>query len=203
MRHHHKLCAESHQPLKRIPESALRLLFASFLLVVAVGLLAFDWRLALAALWGVPVAFALLFGTHRKVASKQSEVRIAGVRVAEGLQEMLENAREIRATNQEKSYLSGLFGMIDDHERKMVRTELMSGMFINAAAAIMRLGIASTVLVGASLIATGQIGFMTLFAFFLVVTRIYGPFDQALALIAEVFEYVASRISSSRSFRRR
>ena len=166
--------------------------------IVAVGLLAFDWRLALAALWGVPVAFALLFGTHRKVASKQSEVRIAGVRVAEGLQEMLENAREIRATNQEKRYLSGLFGMIDDHERKMVRTELMSGMFINAAAAIMRLGIASTVLVGASLIATGQIGFMTLFAFFLVVTRIYGPFDQALALIAEVFysEVSATRLQS-------
>ena len=40
--------------------------------VIAVCLLAYDWRLMLASLWGVPVAFGLLFGA-RKLTSRSAE----------------------------------------------------------------------------------------------------------------------------------
>ena len=33
--------------------------------IIAVCLLVYDWRLAIACLWGVPVAFGLLFGTRK------------------------------------------------------------------------------------------------------------------------------------------
>ena len=59
----------------------------------------------------------------------------------------------------------------------------------------MRLGVATTILVGAGLILSGQIDFMLLFMFLLVITRIYAPFDQSLALIAEVF---MSEVSAGR-----
>ena len=163
--------------------------------IIAVCLLIYDWRLMLACLWGVPVAFALLFGS-RKIAARSSEVtKAAAIRVSDGIQEALENVREIRATNQEERYLTGLYEKIDQHEKVTIRGELTTGLFVNAASVIMRLGVATTILTGASLILSGQIDFMLLFLFLLVITRVYAPFDQSLALIAEMF---VSQVSADR-----
>lgn len=163
--------------------------------VIAVVLLIYDWRLAIAALWGVPVAFALLFGS-RKMAKKNSEIsKQAAVKVSDGIQETLENIREIHATNQESHYLSELNEKIDKHEKTLLRGEFATGIFVNAAGVIMRLGIATTILVGSALILSGQIDFMLFFMFLLVITRVYAPFDQSLALIAEVF---MSEVSANR-----
>ena len=163
--------------------------------IIAVCLLVYDWRLAIACLWGVPVAFSLLFGT-RKISARASErTKKAAVRVSDGIQEALENIREIRATNQEARYLAGLNQKIDDHEKVTIQGELGTGIFVNAASVIMRLGVATTILAGASLILSGQIDFMLLFLFLLVITRVYAPFDQSLALIAELF---VSQVSADR-----
>ena len=163
--------------------------------IIAVCLLVYDWRLAIACLWGVPVAFGLLFGS-RKIAARNAErTKKAAVRVSDGIQEALENVREIRATNQEERYLNGLNQKIDEHERVTIQGELGTGLFVNAASVIMRLGVATTILVGANLILSGSIDFMLLFLFLLVITRVYAPFDQSLALIAEMF---VSQVSADR-----
>ncbi|MCR5098190.1 MAG: ABC transporter ATP-binding protein/permease [Lachnospiraceae bacterium] len=163
--------------------------------IVAIMLFSFDWRLALACLWGVPVAFLLLFGS-RKLNKRQSEItKAAGIQVGDGIQETLENIREIRATNQETSFLKELNDKIDYHEKTMLSGELSCGIFVNAASVIMRLGVATTILTGTSLILSGKVDFMVLFMFLLVITRVYAPFDQALTLIAEMF---MSQISASR-----
>ena len=163
--------------------------------IIAVGMLVFNWRMAVACLWGVPVAFALLFGS-RKLTKRNSEItKAAGIQVSDGIQETLENIREIRATNQEDRFLKALNDKIDYHEKTMLRGELHTGIFVNAASVIMRLGVATTILTGTSLILSGQIDFMVLFMFLLAITRVYAPFDQALALIAEMF---MSQISASR-----
>lgn len=163
--------------------------------IIAVCLLVYDWRLAIACLWGVPVAFGLLFGS-RKIASRNAErTKKAAVRVSDGIQETLENVREIRATNQEERYLNGLNQKIDEHERVTIQGELGTGLFVNAVSVIMRLGVATTILVGANLILSGSIDFMLLFLFLLVITRVYAPFDQSLALIAEMF---VSQVSADR-----
>lgn len=163
--------------------------------LIAVCLLVYDWRLAIACLWGVPVAFGLLFGSRKLTARSAERTKKAAVRVSDGIQEALENIREIRATNQEERYLEGLNRKIDEHERIMIRGELGTGIFVNAAGVIMRLGVATTILVGADLILSGRIDFMLLFLFLLVITRVYAPFDQSLALIAELF---VSQVSADR-----
>ena len=163
--------------------------------IIAVCLLVYDWRLAIACLWGVPVAFALLFGSRRFASRAAERTKAAGIRVSDGIQEALENVREIRATNQEERYLAGLNRKIDEHERIMIRGELGTGVFVNAASVIMRLGVATTILVGAQSILSGRIDFMLLFLFLLVITRAYAPFDQSLALIAEMF---VSQVSADR-----
>ena len=163
--------------------------------IIAIGLFIFNWRLAIASLWGVPAAFALLFGS-RKIAARNAETsKAASLVVSDGIQEVIENIREIRASNQQERFLNDLYKKIDDHETAVRHGELTTGLFINAASVIMRLGVATTVLAGAKLIVSGDIDFMLLFMFLLVITRIYAPFDQSLALIAEVF---MSEVSADR-----
>ena len=183
--------------LEHVWSHCLGYLYGSYIstAIIAVMLFAYNWKLALACLWGVPVAFVLLFGS-RKMAKRHSEItKAAGVRVSDGIQETLENIREIRATNQEARFLNELNEKIDYHEHTMLRGELSTGIFVNAASVIMRLGVATTILIGTKLILSGQIDFLVLFMFLLVITRVYAPFDQALALIAEMF---VSQVSASR-----
>ena len=155
--------------------------------IVFVGSLFFCWQLSVAAFWSVPVAFALLFATRGPMAPIVDSVRASKVGVTEAIQEALECAREIRATNQEGHYLAGLAAMIDASERETARGELTNGLIVNSAYAILRLGIATTLVTGATMVAAGQIDFMVMFAYLLMVSRIYAPFDQALALISELF----------------
>lgn len=163
--------------------------------IIAVMLLFYNWKLMIACLWGVPVAFILLFGSRRLNEKSSSRTKAAAIRVSDGIQETLENIREIHATNQEDRYLAELNDKIDQHEKAMIKGELGTGIFVNAASVIMRLGVATTILTGANMILSGKIDFMMLFMFLLIITRIYAPFDQSLALIAEVF---FSQVSANR-----
>ena len=163
--------------------------------IIAVVLFIYDWHMALACLWGVPVAFALLFGSRRISKRNSEKLKADSVAVSDGIQESLENVREIRATNREEQYLEGLFKKIDKREKTNVKGELVTGLFVNGASVIMRLGVATTILTGASLVLSGKIDFMLMFMFLMVITRVYAPFDQSLALIAEMF---MSQVSAAR-----
>ncbi|MBP3866371.1 MAG: ABC transporter ATP-binding protein, partial [Eggerthellaceae bacterium] len=175
--------------LEHVWSHVLGYLYGSYIstAIIAVMLIIADWRLAIACLWGVPVAFALLFGTRRQTGAKAVAAKSAALAVSDGVQETLDNVREIRATNQEQRFLDRLNAQIDASERAQISGELFVGFFVNGASVIMRLGVATTILVGAQLMLSGQLSFMMLFMFLLVITRIYAPFDQSLALIAEVF----------------
>ena len=163
--------------------------------LIAVCLVFYDWKLTIACLWGVPVAFILLFGSRKMTEKAAERTKAAAIRVSEGIQEALENVREIRASNREELYLEKLNRKIDDHEKVMIKGELSTGLFINGASVIMRLGVATTILAGAGEILSGNIDFMMLFLFLMVITRVYAPFDQSLALIAEMF---VSQVSADR-----
>lgn len=155
--------------------------------IIAVVLLVFNWQLAIAALWSVPIAFALLFWSRRISAPLMRKTRTKALALAENTQETLECAREIRATNQMGSYLAQADGCIDDLERSMLRSETITGIPVQLAQAVMRFGIATTILAGSLMLASGSIGFMIMFGFLLVVSRIYAPFDQSLLMLAELF----------------
>ena len=155
--------------------------------IVFIICLVFNWQLALAAFWSVPVAFAILFATRKPMEPVIRRTRDAAITVSEGVQETLDCVREIRATNQEAHYLSRLNEKIDQAERTTTGSELANGLLVNSAFIVLRLGIATTLICGASLVAAGQIDFMVMFAFLLVVSRIYAPFDQCLMLVSELF----------------
>lgn len=156
--------------------------------VVAICLFTFDWRLALAALWPIPVAVLVLLATTRFQDAAGRARNAANLDMADGIQEYLECAREIRATNQTGAFLKRVNAHVDEFERTKIKAELVTGVSVSSAQALLRLGTGTTVLVGALLIAAGSVDFMVFFCFLLAVTRVYDPVNIILQATAELLD---------------
>ncbi len=180
--------------LEHVWSHVLGYLYGSYIstAIIAVVAFIFDWRLALAAFWSVPVAFGLLYGERHSMKRKSLELRDANIKVGDAIQEMLDNVREIRAFNGGDAMQKNLNSRIDDLEHTTIHIEAFAGISVNLASAALRLSMATTILVGAILLISGQINFALMFAFLLMASRLYAPFDQALALIAELFSSEAA-----------
>lgn len=156
--------------------------------VVIVFAIIFDWRLGVAAFWPIPVAVAIMAATsglsNRKVAAKEAR----RLEMVDGVQEYLDGVREIRATNRSEAFLDRLRGRLSAFERAQVASELATGTTISSGQAFLKLGIATTILVGAALIVSGGVDFLTYFAFLLVVTRVYDPINVVLQSSIELME---------------
>ena len=154
--------------------------------IVIVGIFFYDWRLALAAFWVVPAALLVMALTGKHQQRKAQAMEYARLEVADGVQEFLECAQEIRATNRSAAHLDALAAKLDAFERRQVASELTTGVFVTSAQAFLKLGIGTTVFVGATLLVSGQTDFMTYFVFLLVVTRVYDPVNLILQSIGEL-----------------
>lgn len=163
--------------------------------LVAIGMFFFDWRMAIAALWVLPISF-IIVGCSGKVQKslnkKQMELKMA---CADGIQECLESVRDLRAYNTEEEYMKGLDNKIRAVEKHAIVTELGTAVFVGSAQMILKLGIATVALVGGSLLAKGEIDVITFFMFLLVVSRIYDPMQVSLQNLAAI---IASDVQSAR-----
>lgn len=184
--------------MEHVYSHVLPYLYGSYIstAIIAIGLLVFNWQLAIAALWSVPVAFALLFASRKLSAPLMRKARKAGLAMTENTQEMLECVREIHATNQEVSFLGRADQLIARNEKDMMRSEIGAGIPVQLTQAIMRLGIATTILFGSYMLVSGSVSFMVFFGFLLMISRIYAPFDQTCLMLAELF--MATEVAAPR-----
>ena len=154
--------------------------------IVAVCLFIFDWRLALAALWVLPVSLAIVAFSGKVqnyFTRRQTEAKLA---VAEGIQEALETMRDLKSNNAEEKYLEGLDKKIDLQEKRMIASELGSALFVVPAGMILKLGIGTVALVGGMLLASNAITVLTFFMYLLVVSRLYDPLSSSLQNLAAI-----------------
>jgi ATP-binding cassette subfamily B protein len=155
--------------------------------IIAVALFCMDWRMALAVLWVIPVALALVIGSKRiqdKLGLKNILIKRES---SDGIQECLETIRDIKACNQKELYLDGLRAKLKRTENSEIGTELVTGVFVASAQAFLRLGLATTVLVGAGLLVEGGIDLLTFMIFLIAASRLYDPLSLALQNIAATF----------------
>ncbi len=163
--------------------------------LVAVSLFFFDWRMALAALWVLPVSFLIVGcsgSVQKNLNKKQMDLKMA---CADGIQEGLESMRDLRAYNTLDDYMKGLDAKIKAVEKHAIVTELGTAVFVGSAQMILKLGIGTVALVGGSLLIKGQLDVLTFFMFLLVVSRIYDPMQVSLQNLAAI---IASDVQSSR-----
>ena len=162
---------------------------------VAIGLFFFDWRMAIAALWVLPISF-IIVGCSGRVQRKLNEKQVAlKMSCADGIQECLESVRDIQAYNTQEEYMNGLDEKIKAVEKHAVATELGTAVFVGSAQMILKLGIATVALVGGALLASGKLDVITFFMFLMVVSRIYDPMQVSLQNLAAI---IASDVQSAR-----
>lgn len=154
--------------------------------LISISLFVFDWRMALAALWVLPVAFAIV-GFSAKVQErlnqKAMDVKMA---CADGIQECIETVRDLKANNAEAEYLKGLEKKIRAVEHRSILNEFGLAAFVVSASLILKLGIATVALAGSVLLIAGSLDVLTFFLFLLVVSRLYDPLQGALQNLAAV-----------------
>lgn len=148
--------------------------------LIAASLFFFDWRMALAALWVLPVSFAVILTSAGVMNRKQQKQNDAKMAFADGIQECLESVRDLKANNAEDAYMAGLDTKIKAVEKRTIISELGNAVFNGSARMILKLGIASTALVGGVLLANGSLEVLTFFLFLLVVSRLYDPMTATL-----------------------
>ncbi len=154
--------------------------------LIAVSLLFFNWQMALAALWVLPVSFAVVLlssGVQKRVSVRAAEAKII---CEDGIQECIESMNDLRSNNAEAEYLKGLTQKIRNVERRAVMTEFGTASFVTFANLILKLGIATTVLVGSSLLMQNKTDLLTFFMFMIVVSRLYDPLEGALQNLAAI-----------------
>ena len=149
-------------------------------LLIAAGIFIFSWKMALAALWVLPVSFGILFLTSGIMRRSERKVNQAQISCADGIQECLESVRDLKANNAESEYIKGLDAKIRMVEKQTVVSELTHAVCNTSARMILKLGIVTTVLAGGMLLAGGEISLLTLFAFLILVSRVYDPLISAL-----------------------
>lgn len=154
--------------------------------LIAASLFAFDWRLALAAFWVLPVALAIVAFSKKVQNFFQKKLKDAKVACADGIQECIETVRDLRANNSEEKYLEGLTKKIAAVEKRAVKSELGTAMFVVTAGMLLKLGIATVALAGGFLLKAGGTDVLTFFMYLLLVSRLYDPLNGALQNLAAV-----------------
>ena len=163
--------------------------------LIAIGLFFFDWRMAIAALWVLPVSFLIVGCSGKVQKSLNKKQMVLKMACADGIQECLENVRDLQAYNTQEDYMKGLTAKIKAVEKHAIVTELGTAVFVGSSQMILKLGIATVALVGVVLLAKGELDILTFFMFLMVVSRIYDPMQVSLQNLAAV---IASGVQSDR-----
>lgn len=163
--------------------------------LIAIGLFFFDWRMAIAALWVLPVSFLIVGCSGKVQKSLNKKQMVLKMACADGIQECLENVRDLQAYNTQEDYMKGLTAKIKAVEKHAIVTELGTAVFVGSSQMILKLGIATVALVGGVLLAKGELDILTFFMFLMVVSRIYDPMQVSLQNLAAV---IASGVQSDR-----
>lgn len=154
--------------------------------LIVISLFVFDWRMALAAVWVMPVAFLIVLYSRKvmgKVYERTMQYRIS---CQDGIQEGLETLRDLRSYNMTDAYMSGLENKIKAVEKNAIFVEFTNAAFVCSAQMILKLGIGTVAVVGGALLLNGQITVLTFFMFLLVVTRMYEPLQISLQNLSAI-----------------
>lgn len=154
--------------------------------LIGICLFAFDWRMALAAVWVLPIAFTITFFSARIQEYFNRKSVEANVALESGVQECIENLQDLKANNAEETYLKGLDKKIDYVEKRHIITELGTALFVVSSTLILKFGIATVALAGSVLLIRGEIDIPLFFMFLLVASRLYAPLEGALQNLAAI-----------------
>lgn len=154
--------------------------------IIVISLLFFNWRMALAAIWVMPIAFVIVLTSRKALKDTQKKTMEYKLACQDGIQEGLETLRDLRSNNMTETYRKGLNEKIKNVEKNAIVLEFKNAAFVCSAQMILKLGIGTVALVGSMLLICGELSVLTFFLFLLVVTRMYEPLQIALQNLSAI-----------------
>lgn len=154
--------------------------------IIVISLLFFNWKMALAAIWVMPIAFIIVLTSRKGLKNVQKKTMSYKLTCLDGIQEGLETIRDLRSNNMTETYMEGLNKKIKDVEKNAIVLEFKNAAYVCSAQMILKLGIGTVALVGSLLLVKGEITVLTFLLFLLVVTRMYEPLQIALQNLSAI-----------------
>lgn len=148
--------------------------------IVVISLFFFNWKMALAAVWVMPVALIIVLSSKKVMNRVHNKTMKYKLDCLDGIQEGLETLRDLRSYNMTATYSEGLNKKIKAVENHSIVAEFSNAAFVCSAQMILKLGMGTVAVVGSALLVKGEIDVLTFFMFLLVVTRMYEPLQIAL-----------------------
>ena len=156
-------------------------------ILIGIGLFIMDWRLSIALLWVIPVAFLITAGGKKQQDKVNILNKMVSLKCSDGIQECIETVKEIKSNNLNDKYLMDLEEKFKWSEKIQMKAELNSALFVVTAQMLLRLGIATTVLVGGFLLTKGSVDLLTFLMFLVAATRVFDPLSSSLINLSAIF----------------
>ncbi len=156
-------------------------------IIMGLSMFVFDWRLAVSLTWVIPVSFLMCIASKKLQGYFVVKTKELQLTYLDKIQECLENVKDIKANNRENIHLEMMDAHFDNHEKMSMKAEFVTGSFVNLSQMILKLGIATTMIIGVSLLATGEVDLLTFLVFLMIASRIYDPLAGALVNLAGIF----------------
>ncbi len=156
-------------------------------ILIAIGLLSMDWRMGLAVLWVIPLSALLVVGSKWLQDKSGTQSILAKRASTDGLQELLDTIKDMKACNQKEIFMRSLFDKFNHAEKVAIHSELVTGVFVSSAQAFLKIGVATTVLVGLNLLIAGELSLTVFLIFLIVAAQLYDPLNICFMNLAATF----------------
>ena len=168
-----------------------------FTAIASVFILIYSPMMGVAALWPVPVSFAIVL-TSKRIQKKYADIKNAkALEVNEGIQEYLEIAKDLRGNNASDAYIERLESKMDGVENSEIKSEFITASFVVSSQLVLKFGIVTTALVGGMKLIDGSIDVFVFIAFLILISRLYDPMSMSLQNLAAMIsaEYNLARLN--------
>ena len=154
--------------------------------IIALMLIFYNWKLALAALWVIPISILIIF------LSKKSQKKIVQCwiddnrKVFDNLQENIEQIEQIKSYNLEDRMLNDFFEKLNASTKQKTKGEVVAGTLTGIATAILKLGIISVAVIGVNMLMAGKVSALVYIAFLMLTASIYLPIEGIITFMSMI-----------------
>ena len=154
--------------------------------IIALMLIFYNWKLALAALWVIPISILIIF------LSKKSQKKIVqgwiddNRKVFDNLQENIEQIEQIKSYNLEDRMLNDFFKKLNASTKQKTKGEVVAGTLTGIATAILKLGIISVAVIGVNMLMAGEVSVLVYIAFLMLTASIYLPIEGIITFMSMI-----------------
>ena len=154
--------------------------------IIGIGLLAFDWRMGIAAFWVIPVSLLIILLSKKVQYGLDMKAIHAKLTCAEGIQEYVETIRDLKECNATGQYIKGLDKKIDKMAKVSFGSKFGMTAYAMSAGLFLKFGIVTVSIVGVGLLIDGQISKLLFIMYLFVAARLYDPLQSVLQNIVAI-----------------